>query len=168
MESIERVQSSPEGQEEGNRLRARAGGVIEFRHEEGAGHNGLGQRFGATVRHNLSARPSGVWCGPSSSSDTSGCNSGLYLTPRGCDTWLYLTPRLRHVVVPHTTIKTQLVTVVAGRHRVPTRGGWTSVYKSCDARRPPPTTRIQSEAQDRVTGGFGHGRVPYTGLDTTA
>ena len=23
--------------------------------------NGLGQRFGATVRHNLSARPSGVW-----------------------------------------------------------------------------------------------------------
>ena len=25
--------------------------------------NGLGQRFGATVRHNLSARPSGVWLG---------------------------------------------------------------------------------------------------------
>ena len=74
MDFTRRLQSSPEGQEEGNRLRARAGGVIEFRHEEGAGHNGLGQRFGATVwgnglgqrfgatvRHNLSARPSGVW-----------------------------------------------------------------------------------------------------------
>jgi hypothetical protein len=34
--------------------------------------------------------------------------------------------------------------------------------------RPPPTTRIQLEAQDRVTGSFSNGRVPYTGLDTTA
>ena len=32
----------------------------------------------------------------------------------------------------------------------------------------PTTTRIQSEAQDRVTGSFSNGRVPYTGLDTTA
>jgi hypothetical protein len=31
---------------------------------------------------------------------------------------------------------------------------------SSDTRRPPPTTRIQSEAQDRVTGGFSNGRVP--------
>ena len=39
----------------------------------------------------------------SSNYNTSGCNSGLYLTPRGCDTWLYLTPRLQLGFVPHTT-----------------------------------------------------------------
>ena len=83
------------------RLRA----VLELRHEEGADHNGLGQRFGATVRHNLSARPS---CA-----------------------------RLR--------------AVLELRHE-----------EGADQ------TGIQSEAPHSVTGGFSNGRVPYTGLDTTA
>ena len=51
--------------------------------------------------------------------------------------------------------------------RVPTttRTVWAS---DSDSRRVPTTTRIQSEVQDRATGGFSNGRVPYTGLDTTA
>ena len=45
MDFTKRLQSSLEGQEEGNRLRAVAGGVIEFRHEEGADHKqGSNQR----------------------------------------------------------------------------------------------------------------------------
>ena len=56
--------------------------------------------------------------------NTSGCNSGLYLTPRGCDTWLYLTPRLRHVSFPPG--------LNHGRHPY--------FYRmDGDARRPPPT-----------------------------
>ena len=75
------------------RLRA----VFELRHEEGADHNGLGQRLDTTF---LRARA--------------------------------------------------------------------AASSSCDTGRVPATTTIQSEAQDRVTGGFSNGRVPYTGLDTTA
>ena len=75
------------------RLRA----VLELRHEEGADHNGLGQRLDTTF---LRARA--------------------------------------------------------------------AASSSCDTRRVPTKTTIQAEAQDRVTGGFSNGRVPYTGLDTTA
>ena len=48
------------------------------------------------------------------------------------------------------------------------RFGPTVWASDSDSMRPPPTTRIQLEAQDRVTGSFSNGRVPYTGLDTTA
>ena len=48
------------------------------------------------------------------------------------------------------------------------KGCYPPTCMCCDSRRVPTTTRIQSEAQDRVTGSFSNGRVPYTGLDTTA
>ena len=68
----------------------------------------------------------------------------------------------RAILVSHLAISCRI------RNGLGQRFGPTVWASDSDSMRPPPTTRIQLEAQDRATGSFSNGRVPYTGLDTTA
>ena len=134
-----------------------------WRHDDAADHSALALNKSVDV-HTLDGHPGG-WHHVHTLDD----HPGGWHTNRG--SW-------RAILVSHLAIlcrdPKRFGPAIATRGGAPTTARWTirDVIRrpacSCDSRRVPTTTRIQSEAQDRVTGSFSNGRVPYTGLDTTA
>jgi len=83
----------------------------------------------------------------------------LYSEPFTGTLFIYCTPsEAPQLWTLHRDSKVHLRVKRKGTDCAPER----AASSSCDTRRVPATTRIQSEAQDRVTGGFSNGRVVTT------